>query len=201
MSEQELREQVAKNLAEYRKLNGMTQLELAERLNYSDKSVSKWERGDGMPDVYVLTQIADLFGIRVDDLLSDRPPHKSSLAFHILRRRSHLLITLLSVGLVWLIAILSFFFIKLFAPTLPMAWLAFVAALPVSCIVLVVFACLWGTPLLQSLAVSGLTWTIAVTIDVAVNYPNMFLIYTVAAAVQVLIVLWYFLRRNFRKKR
>ena len=48
----------------------MTQLELAERLNFSDKAVSKWERAESMPDVYTIKQLADLFQVSVDDLLT-----------------------------------------------------------------------------------------------------------------------------------
>ncbi len=76
MTEQELRETVAKNLIAYRKLNKLTQLELAEKINYSDKSVSKWERGDGLPDLYVLKLIADLYDISVNDLISQKKPKK-----------------------------------------------------------------------------------------------------------------------------
>ena len=51
--EKNQQELLAKNLAYYRKASGLTQLELAEKFNYSDKSVSKWERGEGFPDVFV----------------------------------------------------------------------------------------------------------------------------------------------------
>ena len=61
---EELREIIAKNISDLRKKSGLTQIELAEKLNYSDKAVSKWERGDSVPDVGVLKQIADLFGVR-----------------------------------------------------------------------------------------------------------------------------------------
>ena len=48
----------ASNLIRLRTAAGMTQAELGEQLNYSDKSISKWERGEGLPDVYILAQIA-----------------------------------------------------------------------------------------------------------------------------------------------
>ena len=54
---------VAKNITELRLLNNMTQMELAEKINYSDKTVSKWERGESSPDIAVLVEIADLFGV------------------------------------------------------------------------------------------------------------------------------------------
>ena len=61
---------VAKNLSDLRQRNGMTQLELAERLNYSDKTISKWERAESSPDIAVLVEIADLFGVTVDYLVT-----------------------------------------------------------------------------------------------------------------------------------
>ena len=201
MSEQELRQRLAKNLTEYRRLYEMTQAELAERLNYSDKSISKWERGEGLPDVFVLTQIADLYGITVNDLLSDRTPHKPSATLRVFRRRKHLLITLLAVGLVWLLATICFFFLGLFAPELPRHWLTFIAAIPPSFIVLVVFTNMWFGNWARFLSVSGLVWSIAVLIDVAiVQFPNLYLIYAVAGVFQILIILWYFLILNGKKK-
>ncbi len=60
----------AANLTKLRNAASMTQLELAERLNFSDKAVSKWERAESMPDVYTIKQLADLFQVSVDDLLT-----------------------------------------------------------------------------------------------------------------------------------
>ncbi len=68
---QDLKPIIAKNIAELRKAASMTQIELATRLNYSDKAVSKWERGESIPDVGVLKEIADLFEVRVDYLLTE----------------------------------------------------------------------------------------------------------------------------------
>ena len=56
-------------LAALRRANGMTQKELAERLNVSDKSVSRWERDDGAPDLALIPVIAEVFGVTCDELL------------------------------------------------------------------------------------------------------------------------------------
>ena len=64
-----LNQTIAKNLAYYRKRAGLTQAALAEKINYSDKSVSKWESGAGTPDVYILVQLAQLYGVTVNDLV------------------------------------------------------------------------------------------------------------------------------------
>ena len=65
INENEFKQIVARNITNLRKTNGLTQLELAEKLNYSDKAISKWERGESLPDVYMLQVIAEMFGIRL----------------------------------------------------------------------------------------------------------------------------------------
>ena len=93
----EINEKIAKNLVHYRKAAKLTQAELAEKINYSDKSVSKWESGNGVPDVYILIRLAQLYGVTVNDLVCDEPNTK------IARMNTaglHLLFLLLSVGIV-----------------------------------------------------------------------------------------------------
>ena len=58
-------------IAELRKQHGMTQLELAEKMGVTDKAVSKWERGESVPDVLTLVQLAEVFDVTVDELLRD----------------------------------------------------------------------------------------------------------------------------------
>lgn len=79
-SDEKLRQLIAENIAYYRKLNGDTQAGLAEKLSYSDKSVSKWERGDGTPDIFILSHIASLYGITVQDLLREKKVAKRARA-------------------------------------------------------------------------------------------------------------------------
>ena len=67
---------IAQHITDLRRAKGLTQLELAEQLNYSDKAVSKWERADSMPDVSVLVAIADLFDVPLDYLVRAEHPKK-----------------------------------------------------------------------------------------------------------------------------
>ena len=60
----------ASNLIRLRTAAGMTQAELGEQLNYSDKSISKWERGEAIPDAAVLKRMSEIFGVTVDYLLT-----------------------------------------------------------------------------------------------------------------------------------
>ena len=119
-----IRENFARNLTFYRKAAGKTQLELANELNYSDKSVSKWERGEGLPDLEVTAQIAQTLGVNVSDLIADKVKRR------ILITRNKALITCLSVGVVWLVAAILFFILQLLLPNAS-SWLVFVYALPV----------------------------------------------------------------------
>lgn len=109
MQEEALRAAIARNIAFYRRQQGQTQAELAEQLNYSDKSVSKWERGEGVPDIYILARLAEMYGVTVNDLVCLEPPQPR-------RRPPYLLITLLSLGLVWLVAAVAFFACLLLCP-------------------------------------------------------------------------------------
>ena len=79
MFQEEFNKLVGENLAKYRKFNNYTQIALAEKINYSDKAVSKWEKGECLPDVYVLKQLADLYGVTVNDLITPNKKPKASL--------------------------------------------------------------------------------------------------------------------------
>ena len=70
-------ENIGKNIAKLRKKAGLTQQMLAERLNMSNKSISKWEIGRGYPDVIALAQMAELFGVSIDYLIFG---HKKGIA-------------------------------------------------------------------------------------------------------------------------
>ena len=150
--EQTLRRTTAKNIAAYRKAHKDTQLDLARKLNYSDKSVSKWERGEGLPDVYILAQIAQLYGITVSNLIGEEePPKKSNPHFHIY-------VVLLSVALVFVIAAILFTAFTIAAVPFP-SWLFFLYAVPVSSIVCIVFTSLWWGILMQGLSITALIWS------------------------------------------
>lgn len=196
MEEKQFIKIVSDNISKFRKLNGLTQAQLAEKLNYSDKSVSKWERGDGLPDAFVLYNLAELFGITVNDLLDENSKvgkeHKS-------KKPGHILITLLSVCIVWLVAAAAFFVLNIFKVTAFNTSLIFLYALPVSFIVLVVFSCLWWKNLMRFACVSLLAWSTALSI--ALSFSGLDSVWIIAAVVQIMAALWFYLRaRNAKQK-
>lgn len=80
VTEQDFKLILAENLIKYRKLNGFTQAELADLISYSDKSVSKWERGEGVPDVLVLLTLSEIYGISIAELTGERSMSKETAA-------------------------------------------------------------------------------------------------------------------------
>ena len=125
MDDEKLKLQIGKNIAAYRKRSGLTQVGLAEKLNYSDKAVSKWERGESIPDVLTLMQLATQFGITVNELITDPaelPGNPGTLEIAMsqvsekaLKRKANKnVIQALSSTLVWFIALLSFVILSSF---------------------------------------------------------------------------------------
>ena len=192
-----LRRRIAANMAHYRRLHNMTQSELAERIAYSDKSVSKWERAEGVPDIYVLTLLAQLFSVSVNDLISDNAPITPPVASHLVKNRVILL--LMSSGLVWLAATVTYTALRVFTPALTWAWYCFILAIPVTFIVAVIFTSLWWGLKFRFAAVSALIWSIAAAIYILVPLSNLGLIFAVGAILQVLAALWFIFIRQLRQ--
>lgn len=185
-----LKNTVAENLRELRAMSGMTQGELASHINYSDKAVSKWERGESLPDVAVLKQLADMYGVTVDYLLtSEHGAHEVSVDAARLVDKNRFIITLLAVTVVWLVATVAFVFIKLIAPMLR-AWPVYVVAIPTSCIVLLVFNSVWGKRKLNFLIISVLVWSLMLCLCLFISFKNIWLIFVIGIPAQVIIALW-----------
>ena len=200
-NENKQQELLAKNLVYYRKASGLTQLELAEKFNYSDKSISKWERGEGFPDVFVLKSLADFYGINVDDFYSEE--HKKITVKHN-QKRKQIFIRLLSIGIGLLVTFLTFFLLDTLLPkdALFKPWLVFIYGLLVVSIIWLVWEFIYHKRFVRMLATSAVIWTAALSIYLTffvVMGLNLYLIFIVAIPLQVLEVLW-FLFRNKKNK-
>lgn len=167
MNDEKLKNQLGANIAAYRKRLGLTQLGLAEKLNYSDKAVSKWERGESMPDVLTLVQLAEVFDITVNDLLCDpdelptqvgKVEQVMSLAVEkaTKRKANKRIILGLSSLCVWFVALLLF--VILSSLDIPKSWIAFIYALPTDCIVRLSLRSAWHDFRRNQVLVSGIVW-------------------------------------------
>ncbi len=193
---------VAKNITELRLINNMTQLELAARLNYSDKTISKWERAESSPDISVLVEIADLFGVTLDYLVKseniDEAVKENKQKETRYNRR---IISYISESAAWIIAVFAFIITSLIIGRTSFQWLYFVYALPVVLIIKLVFNSIWFNPRHNYFIISTLIWSILATIHITFLYFNIdvSIIYLLGVAGQIIVVLWSFIKKPKNK--
>lgn len=190
----DLKSIIAENLYELRCASGLTQLGFAEKLNYSDKAVSKWERAESVPDIYTLKKIADMYGVTVDYLLTkDHPIEARPEKIAKRSRRVRISVSLISIVGIWLVATLYFaMHVMLFeGATLP-AWMAFIYAIPVSSIVAIVFNSLWGRRRLNCIYISLLVWSLILSVHLTVLFAsgvNTWMLYLLGIPGQIIVIL------------
>ena len=210
MDSEKLKNQIGSNISAYRKRVGLTQAGLAEKLNYSDKAVSKWERGESVPDVLTLAQLAEQFGITVNDLLEDPNalPEETGVVQHAMeqvvektlkRKADKSIILKLSSLLCWFVALLVYVVLSSIDFTEPYSWLFFVYAIPANAIVLLSLRSAWHdfrwNKALISIIVWGSLLSVYVSLDVFLGW-NIWKIFLLGIPGQIAILLWFRLFRS-----
>ena len=210
MDDEKLKNQIGANIAAYRKRAGWTQAGLAEKLNYSDKAVSKWERGESVPDVLTLMTLAEKLGVTVNDLLIDPNalpdnPGKvektmGKVVEKALKRKANKRIILgLSSLLVWFVALLIY--VVLSTLDIPKGWVSFFFAVPADCIVMLSLRSAWHDFRWNRALISGIMWGTLVclfaTLLILWNV-NIWRIFLLGIPGQAAILLWF---RLFRPDR
>ena len=190
----DLKNILAENLYELRCAKGLTQLTFAEKLNYSDKAISKWERAESVPDIFTLKKIADFYGVGVDYLLTREHPTKDMPA-EVCRRtkKVRMMVSLISIVGVWLLALLYFAIHCIAMATAPLpGWMAFIYAIIVSSIVAIVFNSIWGNHRLNWIYVSILMWSVILslylTLLTAFN-TNIWMLFLLGVPGEIIVIL------------
>lgn len=196
---EEFKTVVSENLVRFRRESGMTQLDVAKKLNYSDKAVSKWERGETIPDVYILKQLSIIYGISVNDFLTKKEEQKQ-VPTNLKRsfKNKRFLIVCLSSGLVWLLACIAFVCLS-FTNLKSSAWLSFIYAIPTSSIVCLILCSIWTRKWVSGIFATITIWTLFLAVYLTVSNPRLWLIFIIAIPLQVLVILWYFLIKENKK--
>ena len=179
--------------------HGLTQSKLAEQLNYTDKSISKWERGEAIPPVDVLKEIADLYGVSLDFLVSNKDDVSHTVnAGKKKDDANKIIITLLAVSLVWIVATVLFVYGITFAKK--SFWIFFIAAIPITTVVLLIFNSIWGKRKYAFILVSVLIWTMLAAIYFAVltapSSYNLWAIFIIGIPLQIATILWSQLKKT-----
>ena len=215
MDDEKLKHQIGANIAAHRKNAGLTQAGLAEKLNYSDKAVSKWERGESIPDVLTLMALAEQFGITVNDLLADPEalpgnPGKLEKAMTqvsekaLKRKANKNVILALSSTLVWFVALLAFVLLSSFDFLEKYSCLLFFVAIPANAIVLLSLRSAWHdfrwNKALISIIVWGSILSIYMIIRAVWNY-SFWKIFLLGIPGQIAIFLWFRMFRPAKEKK
>lgn len=199
MDGEKLKIQIGAKIAACRKQAGMTQAELAEIINYTDKAVSKWERGESVPDVVTLAQLAGVFGVSLDQLVGKvvpEKPVKQPAPAAQKRKADKNVIQLLVSLLVWFVAL--FVYVVLSSMNVSRSWVGFIYAVPVNAIVLLSLRSAWHKYnwnfVLVSLIVWGSLVSFYMTMLVFTGF-NIWKLFLLGAMGQAAVILWF---RMFR---
>lgn len=194
----EFKKVVAGNITRLRTSMNLTQEQLGEKLNYSDKSISKWERGESIPDVFVLKKIADLAGVTVDYIINPHSddeeiqPNKTEG-----RRYSRRFITLTVLAGIWALAVLLFVILWIAGIV---NWLIFVYAIPVSLITLLVLNSVWGDRSWNLYIISGLVWGIICSVYLTALKYNWWQLFLLGIPAQIIIIFAFSIKRKPKAK-
>lgn len=189
---------IAKNLAHFRKQSGLTQAELAEKLNYSDKAVSRWEHGDTLPDINVLNQLCEFYGIDMNTLISgeveelEKPKmdYKQTLKYRFG-------IYGLALATVWIVATIAFVYSGLIREG-AYYWHIFIWALPASCVALSFTSRGLKAYVFRLVIDSIFIWTLLTAIFLFFLAKSYILwpIYLIGVPLQVIVVMMFLMKKR-----
>lgn len=186
-----LKQVIAKNLVALRKKSGMTQNELAQKLNYSDNAVSRWERGELAPSIEVIENIAEVYNVEPDILLREE-------ACEVIKKDSKrqfvnkLATIILMLSVVWCMVTVAYIYaLNIFNRNL---WLLFCWAVPISCIIMLPFNEYWGKYVYKFVILSVLVWSLLACIYLQFLKYNLWLIFLVGIPAQIGLVIWAFIK-------
>lgn len=201
----ELKLVVASNLILLRQKAGLTQAELGEKLNYSDKTVSKWERAESIPDAFVLTQLAAIYGITVDDILrpadtwEEQQEKRKAAEKERERKFSASVVSMVSIAGIWTMAVMTFVILWLAIDSI--LWILFPCAALVSLIAILVFNSIWNQG-------RGNTWIVMVLVAMAIALVYLFLLpfnpwqlFLILIPAEILVFLCFHIRSGPRARR
>lgn len=191
----------ASNIIRLRTQAGLTQAELGEKLNYSDKTISKWERGEAIPDAYVLTKMAEIFGVTVDYLLSthdawENPNQQEEQEQGMSRHSVNMIIAIAVLG-VWTMALSVFVLLWLLDF---IVWQSFIVALPVSILTYMVLICVFNRRKYLQYVIAAFVLSVFVLLYFVLPLQKPWQLFLVAVPAIVLVFLSCNIRQRPRKK-
>lgn len=184
---------VASNLIALRKSKGLTQADVANALNYSDKSVSKWEHADSLPDISILSALADMYGVTLDYLTHEDA--EEQLAYvngkHKPDRERQLTIEILAVTIILLCSTVAFVYGYCFREVQYVFWQAYLWAIPASSILLLYFNRVWHKNILASIILKSiLLWSLLLCIYLQFFDYKLWMIFIIGVPIEAIFILF-----------
>lgn len=181
----QLNEVISNNLIFLRKKSGLKQSDVAKKLSYSDKTVSKWETGELLPSIANLMALCELYNVSLDEMT--KPINQQEYQGKI-KKINKLMISLLAISAVWIMATIVFVYAQILSHV--NLWTVFVWALPCSCIVGIVFNSLWGNRKMNYVIISVLIWSLITCFYLQFLQFNLVALYFLGVPVQISVILW-----------
>lgn len=183
---------VANNISALRKNASLTQAELGEKLGYSDKSISKWERAEALPDINVLMQMSKMFDVTVDYMLKRHDPDQKVTTLSAEKMHNRKLITVISM--LGLLLLTTAVFTAVWIATGNIVWLIYIMALPVAFITLLVFCSLWFGKGAKLFSVSGIIWSVLTALYISLlvlGGGNWWILFIIGIPAQIIATLCF----------
>lgn len=184
----ELKRNVAQNIFFLRSSNNLTQSELGEKLNYSDKAISKWERAEGLPDAYVLTRLSEIFGVSVDYLLSEHTEQDRHVETSPIKNTKRLIVQTVIFSIIALAVLLA---VTLYITNGILYWQIFIYCLPAIFTVAMVFSFVWWHGKGAFIYTSLLLWSVILTAYIALLWQNNWQLFFIGIPCQIIVFLCY----------
>ena len=185
---EDYKKNIATNLAMLRKKYNYKQSDIAEKLNYSDKTISKWETGEVLPSVDNLIELCKLYNISLDQMVNPMNGNDISFDAEKIEKRNKVIISLLAISAVWIIATIIYVYTQLIFEL--NMWTIFVWAVPTSMVLAIIFSAIWGRRKIKYIYISILMWSLIAAIYLQCLPYNLFPLFFIGAPLQIAILLW-----------
>ena len=184
-----IREIISENIIALRKKAGLTQVELAKKLNFSDKAVSRWEKGEVIPEVETIESIANVFNVPITYMFREHFDYNSKRPI----KSSEIVLTLLSACVIWCVATIIFVYLNLIKGI--SYWQIFVWSVPASAFTILYHNKKWNRLTLRLIMRTILCWSLITSIYLQYLSLNLWLIYLIGIPVQIIIIVSFIAKK------
>ena len=190
-----IKEIIRKNIITLRKKQGLTQIDLAKQINFSDKAVSRWEKGEVVPDIETLQSLSNVFEVPLSYMIEEHNYEKEEKH---LPNKNELLLHFTSLCSIWILIIVAFVYLKLIYNYT--FWQLFVWGVPATLVCTLIANKKWGNNILKTILQSTLLWSLITCFYLQFLSQNLWLIFLIGIPIQATILLKLFITKKPKRK-